>query len=199
MKFDVRIMAHPKRKSLVEEFCREYGLPFNCVSYDDSGSALNGAKKAYLAPISDDVTHRLILQDDVLIADGFFDIVQKNIEMFPYSVFSYYEGQDITFADKIKQSPYIKMQGCCICGLAVVIPKAMIRPCFEWIADNFPADYKHDDCAIGLYCLTHGVSVFSTIPSIVQHKLPMNSTMRGHNHATKVSATWIGKTIEGVN
>lgn len=196
MNFDIRIMAHPKRKNIIEEFCKKYNIAQDCISYDDSGSALNGARRAYLAPIDDNVTHRLILQDDVLIVNNFFDIVQKNIEMFPHAVFSYYEGRDVTFADKIKPSPYIKMQGCCICGLAVVMPKDFIHPCFSWIDDNFPADYKHDDCAIGLYCLLHGISVFSTIPSLVQHKLPMNSTMRGHNHAGKISTTWLGEVVE---
>lgn len=164
MRFDVRVMAHPKRKDRIQRFCAEYGIPQESVSYDDSGSALNGAKKAYLSDFDEGISHRLVLQDDVKICDGFFDIVQKNIESFPFSVFSYYEGQDITFADKVKQSPYIRMKGCCVCGLAVVIPKDVIVPCFEWIAYNFPADYRHDDCAIGLYCLTHGISVFFNYP-----------------------------------
>lgn len=200
VKIDIRIMASPKRRSHVLSMLEELGLDESVVSYDDrpnGGSPMYTAKKAWLSPVPEGVTHRIVLQDDVEMVNDFVNILHRAVSNFPYSIWSLYEGQSVKYEDRAWNSPYIRIKGCCCYGVALLMPVEFIVPCFDWAEEMLGSDYKHDDCAIGLYALINGLTVFSTIPSLVQHLAPTNSLMKGHNRESKVSAVYEGKNISG--
>lgn len=202
VKIDIRIMASPKRRPYVMKMLCDLGLDESIVAWDDrpnGGSPMYTSRKAWLAPIPDGATHRLVLQDDVEMVDRFGELIQTAAENFPKALWSFYEGRtSITgSADKKKPSPYIRIKGCCCYGVALMMPVEYIEPCFKWIEAELGADYKHDDCGIGLYSLINGVAVFSTIPSLVQHIAPTESLMKGHSRASKTSAVYEGKEVFG--
>lgn len=200
IKIDIRIMASPKRRSHVLKMLEELHLDESVVAWDDrpnGGSPMYTSRKAWLSPIPEGTTHRLVLQDDVEMVNHFSDILQIAAGNFPKAIWSLYEGQASIsgFDDKKKSSPYIRIKGCCCYGVALMMPVEYIRPCFDWIETELGIDYKHDDCGIGLFSVINGMTVFSTIPSLVQHIAPTKSLMQGHSRANKVSAVYEGKDI----
>jgi hypothetical protein len=73
---DIRIMAHPMRKDNVLKTLRTLNLSPSVVSWDDrpadkGGDAIYTARKAWTCPLPLDCTHRVVLQDDILLCDNF--------------------------------------------------------------------------------------------------------------------------------
>jgi hypothetical protein len=70
-KVDVKIMAVKPRRKFVLQMCERLGLDEkDTVIYDDrpnGGGPLYTCRKCWEAPIPDGVTHRIVLQDDLLI------------------------------------------------------------------------------------------------------------------------------------
>lgn len=199
MKLDIKIMGVEKRLPLIEETLKRTGLPHECVVLDDRGygganDAWYNAKRAWLAPLPLGTTHRLVLQDDALVCDGFVEIVNKIIAQFPDAMWMLNGNTWIEPEMRKTRSPYIKIRGGKTTGEAIILPVEHIRPMIEWSDDMFGETYKHDDSRIGWYCAYHSVPVMSTIPSLVDH-LPVETCIKHHNRKDRVSHTWVGVDI----
>jgi hypothetical protein len=168
---DVKIMAMPRRKDMVDVLLAGLGLDESAVCYDDrpnGGDPIYTAKKCWLAPLGAGVTHRLVLQDDIEVCNGFLEIVERAAATFPAAVYSFYNSR-IELQDRIASSPYVLVRGGRCQGQAILMPVSCIEPCFRWIAQALGADYRHDDAGVGEYCWRHGIPMMTTIPSTVQH------------------------------
>lgn len=198
-KLDVKIMGVKKRADMIAGLLKTTGLDISSVVLDDrgytgGGDAWYNAKRAWLSPIPEGCTHRLVLQDDIVICDGFIEICEKIINVFPEAIFSLYGGTWITPKMRKTDSPYINVRGCGIGGVAIIMPVEHIPKMIAWSDSVFGKDYKHDDGRIGFYALCHAIKVFGTIPDLTDH-LPVQTCIRGHNRKDRVSKTWIGKEI----
>lgn len=154
-KIDVKIMATPKRTEYLENMLKSLGMSKDIIVSDDrpnGGGALYNAKRCWFAPIEYDVTHRLVLQDDLDLCDNFMNILETAVSNFPYAMWSLYSSRVRESDRNNKQSPYLQKRGCGFHGQAILMPANYIKPCFEYIESVFPKDYPHDDCAIGSFC-----------------------------------------------
>lgn len=189
MKCDIKIMASPKRRAYVEEMVERLHLDIDKdVFFDDRTDpkgAMYTARKTWLLPFEDEsVTHRCVLQDDVLTGKDFEHIIQRLVSTYPDEVFSLYCSRT-ALVDMKKDGNYVEIAGCGVWGQGVIIPRKHIQPLFAWV-DSINPDYPHDDTAIGEYAKFHGVRVLTTVPNLIQHNCPTASLL-GYNNKNKVS------------
>ena len=163
-------------------------LPEMTVVWDDrpnGGDALYTARKAWLAPSSEEETHRLVLQDDVILCKGFRAIVDKIINAqpnLPITLLSLYG-----FPVKTQTSPYYYTSY--LHGPGIILPKKYIKPCFDWI--DTQTDERllpHDDLLITEYFRTHHIPMLTVFPNIIQH--PDNDTLLPYSYDWKRTSHW---------
>lgn len=165
---DIKIMAHSSRRDNVLKICKQLNMDESIVVYDDrenGGDALYTARKAWLTPIKEGITHRLVLQDDVLLCDNFLDIVSDVINTMKDKVISLFNLVPIELT-KNKECCYRKFET--LSGTAIIMPVVYIKNCWDWI-DKHCGECKHDDLMIAEYCKKHYIDMYTTIPSLVQH------------------------------
>lgn len=165
---DIKIMAHPSRRDNVLKILKQLNMEENIVIYDNreiGGDALYTARKAWLSPLPSDKTHRLVLQDDILLCDNFLNIVSDIINTMKDKVISLFNLVPIEMV-KNKQCCYMKYET--LSGCAIIMPAIYIQECWRWIDDN-SGGRKQDDLLIADYCKKHNIDMFTTIPTIVQH------------------------------
>jgi hypothetical protein len=165
---DIKIMAHPSRRSNVLKILKQLDMDESIVVYDDrenGGDALYTAKKAWTMPIDIEKTHRLVLQDDVLLCDNFLEIVNAIINTIPNKVISLFNMIPAELA-KDRQCCYKKYNT--LSGVAIIMPKIHIQDCWQWI-DMQDDNNNCDDLMIAKYCECHHIAMFTTLPAIVQH------------------------------
>lgn len=188
MKVEFRIMGVMKRREkYILPMLESLGMDESIVFYDEHNgkmkNALSNAKNAWLAPTDADFV--CVLQDDLLLCDGFVEAATECANNFPNAIFSFFNTR-LRKEDGSIETPYVKTIGCGVWGQAIMIPTYMIEPCFFWINENYGKDYKHDDIAIGFFASMNGVDVMTTVPGIVQH-LAHNDSVLGYNNKNKVS------------
>lgn len=167
---DVKIMAHPSRKDCVDQILNQLEMDESIVSYDDrdnGGDAIYVAEKAWKQPIQNRITHRLVLQDDVLLCNDFLKVASKIINDIPDVCISLYNGiQNDVRLDKT--NPYTKVNELCGCG--IILPVKHIEDCWNWINSQPESNYcRRDDEMIRRYCIVHGIEIYSTLPLTIQH------------------------------
>lgn len=165
---DIRIMAHPSRRDNVLKILKQLNMDESIVVYDDrvdGDDAICAARRAWLYPILSYKTHRLVLQDDVLLCDNFINIVHDIISTLPDKV--------ITLFNLIPRD-FVKNKECCyerierLFGCAIIMPVFCINDCWQWIDAHYD-NGKHYDMLISEYCKMNRIAMFTTIPVIVQH------------------------------
>ena len=165
---DIKIMAHPSRRDNVLKILQQLDMDESIVVYDDrehGGDALYTAKKVWSIPMDIEKTHRLVLQDDILLCDNFLEIVNTIINTMPNKVISLFN---------MLPSELVKNKQCCykkyytLSGVAIIMPKIYIQNCWKWI-DMHCGNNTNDDLMIARYCEEHCIDMFTTVPAIVQH------------------------------
>lgn len=172
--YDIRIMAHPSRKEHVSFLLSKLNMPEDIVVYDDrpnGGDAIYTSEKAWRSPITDPkVTHRVVLQDDVLLSDNFLEKLNDIVNTVPDKPISLFN----MFIDGL---PEYRYKSCCyfvtheISGVAILMPVEYIQPCWDWINEQKGRDNycKDDDIMITRYFESCQIAAYTTIPSLVQH------------------------------
>ena len=173
-KYDIRIMAHPSRKEMVKNILGQLGMSEDIVIYDDrkfGGDAIYTAEKAWKSPFTEnDITHRIILQDDIILADNFLEKCKDIVNTVPDNPISLSN----TF---IAGLPEYKYKSCCyfitheIWGVGIIMPIKYIEPCWNWINSQKGTDNycKCDDIMIMRYFESQNINAYTTIPCLVQH------------------------------
>ncbi len=203
---DIRIMACQRRSKNVECLLSQLHLSEDAVTWDDrpnGGDAMYTARKAWLHPLPVDATHRVVLQDDVTVCDGFTAIVTAIAQAHPDCAVS---GINFLrpFDYRRYATPYHKavaMSGCMI-----MLPTRIIIPCMDWCNALTDSEVKpHDDLCISMYCETHSITMLTTYPNIVQHPdddtlLPYkyNWVRTSHFFDPHAQADWGNEEIIGI-
>ena len=180
MKLDCRITGVHSRDKYINELLKQLNLNKNCVYYDDltppGHEPVKHVCTNWLYPIEQDVTHRIVLTDDVQLCDNFYNYVYKIIENFPNAVIGLFPNDDLEiypqYAKQIQQyissksSPYWKVSF--VSGQAIVMPQEYIQPCFNYILENHNENTP-DDNAISDWCNSNDITMITTIPALIQH------------------------------
>lgn len=200
-KVDVKIMAVKPRRKIVLSMLEQLGLSEEeTVIYDDrpnGGGTLYTCRKCWEAPIPDGVTHRLVLQDDVLLCDNFVDIMNMIVNTHPEFIFTLFCPR-IRFENALPDSPYIIINGCNTWGQGIMMPISYVKPVFEFVDAELGSDFPFDDGVYSWWAQREKVYIASTIPSTIQHLCPTESTL-GYNNKNKVTKVWTGPDLSGVN
>lgn len=171
MSIDVHIYGVHVRDSMIHNTKCKLGLSDDCIHYDDrpnGGFMIYTAKKAWLAPIDDGVTHRVALADDVEVCDGFMDICKQIAETHPKHIISFFPYEFMNRNPQIEMldTPYFKAH--ILSGCGIMMPVEYIKPCFDFIREKFH-DECPDDFAIQTWAQSVGVQILTTIPALLQH------------------------------
>jgi len=202
VKIDIKIMAVLKRKDNALRLAESTSLSNRDIIFDDRGVAGGGdawynAKRCWLFPLEAGTTHRLVLQDDIIVCNDFTDYVLKAVEQHPKAIWSFYNGGWIKNEFKTKNTPYCKINGCRTGAQALLIPVEHIQKMIDFTDNFLGSDYKHDDQRVGFYSLCNGINVMCCIPSLSDH-IGFDSCIPHHNNKSRVSRTF-NKDIKGEN
>lgn len=171
MKIDTHIFGVHERDSMLLATVDKLKIPDDCIHYDDrpnGGSVIYTAKKAWLAPASEDITHRIVLSDDVDACDGFLDICNQIVKAHPKSIISFFPYEFMKENPEIENvdTPYFKCH--IITGVALMMPVEYIEPCFSYIKTRYN-DVCADDEGIQAWAEENGIEMLTTIPALIQH------------------------------
>jgi len=179
-------MATPARAKNVTFLTSQ--IPEMNVVWDDrpnGGDAMYTARKAWLAPFQEDETHRLVLQDDVILCRNFKSIINKIIEAqpeYPITLLSFYNNPV-----KFQTSPYYRTNH--LHGPGIILPRKFIKPCFDWIdTQTNEVLLPHDDLMITEYFRSHHIPMLTVFPNIIQH--PDNDTLLPYTYSWKRTTPW---------
>ena len=198
MMLDVKIMGVKSRMAYILRLADRLGIGHENIVLDDrgqngGGSAWYNAKRAWGKPL-DGASHRMVIQDDVIVCNDFLNICGKIINQFPDAAFAFSCGAWIKPEMRKGESPYVRLKGCCISAQAIILPANHIYDMISWSDDLFGQEYKHDDGRIGWYLAYHGIPTYTVIPSLVDH-LQIDSVIPHHNRKDRFCRAWIGEDI----
>jgi hypothetical protein len=165
-----------------------------------------------LARTPADCTHRLVLQDDVLVCPGFTAAVRAAIAARPDRPLAFFVGgQSYAYAQAVYQAagrgePWALLDShianyTWVPVVALCWPASLALGCVPW-ADNRLADqprthgWRADDEIAGNYLHELGVPVLASVPSLVEHPDVIASVIHGRGFggslADRQAACFIG-------
>lgn len=170
-KIDIHVYGVHERDGMIAATVEKLGLCYDNVHYDDRterGLMMYTAKKAWLSPIPNGVTHRVALADDVEVCDGFWEICEQIIDAHPDAIISLFPYEFMSRIPAIEdiETPYFKCN--VLSGCAIIMPVEYIQPCFDYVKQRFD-DNCADDEGIQAYAEDAGVEMLTTVPATVQH------------------------------
>ena len=200
-KADIKIMAVKPRRHMVLDMLEQMGLDEeSTVIYDDrptGGGTLYTCRKCWEAPVPEGITHRVVLQDDLLLCNDFPEVINRIVNAQPEFIFSLYCSR-MKPEYAAPGTPYIIIKGRNAWGQGMLMPVAFVKPMFEFSDKELGPDFPYDDGIYAWWATQEGMEIMSTIPSTIQHRCPTESTL-GYNDKRKVSKVWIGEDLSAVN
>lgn len=167
-----KIVGVHARNSMIYEMKKK--LP-NCeVIYDErigGGYAFPILKKTWAAHYDPNETHRVVLNDDLELCDGFTDICQQIALMHPDKIVCLFSTNynDPKYDEALNSltTPYIYHDHA-LFGCAIMMPKAIANECMEYTQKYHP-DVKFESHAFLEFARKKGIHIITTIPCLVQH------------------------------
>ena len=171
---DIKIVGVHERDAMITAMNKELQLPDADIVYDTregGGYAFPILKQAWLAPYAEGETHRVVLNDDLEVCEGFREICEQIAVAHPDCIVSFFTTYfNSGYCDEeiaALQTPYVTHDRG-IFGCAIMMPKDVAIECMEYTDQNFP-DIKFESHAFHQFALERGIPVISTIPCLVQH------------------------------
>lgn len=194
MKFDIKIYGITDRKDQIlknKEILNLADSDVNMIEKDGK-FCYDLAKQTWLLPWEEDVTHRLVLQDDAELCPDFKRRLQEVIEARPDDIIF------LTALDFDKECEEANNLESCytplryaIQGCAIVIPTKYIKDVFDWSEKIYglhamETGEMHEDMAIVRYGIKHRLKVLITVPSLTQH-IGDHSQLFGYTNPTRTA------------
>lgn len=199
VRLSVAVMHHPKRAHMIERVAN--GISSNgrdnvtIVEDTYSEGLMATARRAWHA-FPFDATHHLVLQDDVAVCRDFVRSVCKVITHKPRDPIGLYAPRKVIEEARAAGSAWAVINDG-VWGQAVLLPVPLWRMFFLWCDLHFNGDaYPHDDIRLMLFCLSKGLPVWTTVPSLVEHLCPSDSII-GYSNANRVARWFIGEHVSG--
>ena len=170
---DIRIMAHPSRSENVTKMLQALNFSEDIVVWDDrpgKNDAMYTARKAWTAPIHGGCTHRLVLQDDGELCEGFLEIAEQVAAKHPQEIVSFMHEGEVPSEGRYR--PHVFSV-----GVALMIPVALLDDLWWFVDNRLPVValphlheiIKHDTTCIRYWLRYRDIPCITTVPSLVQH------------------------------
>jgi len=170
---DVHIYAVEQRRENVETLLK--AIPNAVVHWDTYEGSIResynqNCRSAWLAPIPEGVTHRIVLADDAGVCDNFLKIAQKCADKFPDALWAF-----CTVHPAEDDKPYSIICSKFPMGVGMMMPVQHIRPIYEpWVITREQAAGKGwytntDETVVEKNVRKNKLTLMSTNPNIVSH------------------------------
>lgn len=171
---DIRIMAHPSRAENVAKIREALNLPEDAISWavmDGSSSPMATARMAWNAPIPDGCTHRIVIQDDAEICNGFLCIAEKAAAKHPDEIVTFFHMGELPDGERYQE--YMLSV-----GVALMLPVKLIAKFFHYIDNDIhrycakellPDLLKADTSCMRSWARNRHIRCVTTVPTLVQH------------------------------
>lgn len=124
-----------------------------------------------------DVSHRVILQDDALPCVNFPALAHEALQERPEQIVCFFvpgvkaAGAKRMRDAQIRRERWVDIGGTAITPLvATAWPEHLIQPLVDFMeSPRMQAKYSHDDPVATLFVKKNKLSVWATVPSLVQH------------------------------
>lgn len=178
MVLSVAIQHHPSRAYLIPSLLA--ALPGAEVIEDPDPEGPRSAWRTYREAIRrtpDTATHRLIVQDDVLLCRNFLAAVERAVASRPENLLCFFHAPDprenlwIIHAAMNEGSAWADIStGRWIPVLALAWPVELAACLLEYVdSQDWPAEFIADDEIVGRFAHACEVQVFTSCPSLVDH------------------------------
>lgn len=165
--FDIKIMTCQDRFNMAKLLSDKLNISDEniFVDYDRKGPLFN-AIQCWQAPIPDNITHRILLQDDAITCNDFKNICQMIISahpecifnLFPFDLSSSFLGKDV------KDGYYTVLM---FFGVGIIMPVQYIDSFVEY-ATLYPQGTA-DDLTLQYFVYKNNIPSLQFKPAIIQH------------------------------
>lgn len=190
----IGIMTVPSRleltNSLVKKLEEQGVQPYVSIDEDMKGTWFNWKRTAKLIQ-SNNHSHALILQDDVILCKDFYQEYKKLLDLDstnPICLFT---------AFPIKRGFYI--QNYVASGQGISMPIHLLDELFNWHENNYKPEWGgDDDFRLNYWCKYTGNHFRYHIPTLIDHNINIETTL-GPNHIMQAQGSpWNSKDFIGV-
>lgn len=201
----VAIQHHPIRSELVQELLGD--IPGAELATDPEPNAMRNPWRSYrhaLQTTPPGATHRMIVQDDVRVCDGFLPAVLAAVAAKPDRILSFfvagnpYEHSQAVYAACDRGSSWAELDNQRWCpAVCLVWPAYHVPAVLAWVvAQNWPDAFRADDEIVGRYCRYADVLPLASVPSLVDHPDDVPSLLgqkaQYGQDPGRTTACWIG-------
>ena len=175
--FDIKVYGVEKRMPMIKNIMNKLDLTEDDVFLDDrphGGDALYTSKKALLASPRFDITHRVVLQDDVEVCNNFKQIVAEIIKTHPDKIIALFPWDfylKIVLDNNpnlVNQTPYVE-NGRHVTGCGFILPYQYIRPYLCYAEEHCHDKWFYEDQAWFDWAKENKITILNTIPALIQH------------------------------
>lgn len=203
----VGVLSVPERKQHVQQLLKHLKLDESIVALDvkHEGHVVNWWRAANIAmsrPLSGSTkpTHALIVEDDAQPCLDFIAAVQRLVRLYPDRTISFFTRDPVV--QHAATGELVRVNDVPT-DLAVVYPITWLKAVqadYEMCRDDFARHKRR--IGYGADELRHELRpdklVWATVPSLVQHGCPTQSTL-GHRYPTNVAARFVGSETSGLS
>lgn len=198
MKLGVKIKGMKEREPFIDYELERLGLKNKkneVVMYCDKTRDIKNLCVEAMKSLGSDITHALILDDDVLLCDDCLSLVKKCCKNFPDAVFGFCTRHHFPFKEKDineKESPYLKFESrIFFFGQAFLFPMKYLDDYAQFCKKNIP-NVPNSDRALIKFCKSRNIPVMTVYPSLVQHRYTADSLL-DHDTSRLQSLYWFGE------
>jgi hypothetical protein len=160
------------------------------------------ARRAWIDHRRFESTHHLVIQDDITICKDFLASVNAALSVksdVPVSFFDLSRG----ITDAEAKGLHWATRKSISMAQAIAIPTPMIDPAIAWIDKHVKPETEGDDERLSIYFLSHGITVWYTVPSLVEHT-DNGQSLLGHpdklpTGKRRIAASFIGTNRSGLD
>lgn len=163
-------------KKLVEISARKYGIPVQ-ISFDDGTLGIwKNFKQAALMGGGIEGTHRIILQDDVTFERNVLEKLLYILQFAPSdNIITFYNPTNKEYLSAFEQGAHILKTYNTFWLQGAIYPNALLKSLCD-VMDNI-SNVNSCDCRVAAYCQLNKISVYSIVPSLIQHIGAFRSSM----------------------
>jgi len=193
----VAVMTHPRRLDHAQTLAAAlHPHPVDIVLDpvpDGPPESLRTAVRAWAA--AGDATHHLVLQDDVVVIDGFIDHVLQDVVEFPEAALAYFahwsclNGMAVRLGALLDARWVEAIHEWTPC-LALVLPRRVALG-FAEFGLSYHHEPRRDDNVMQLLLTSKGVPTYLSVPCLVNHT-PLPSLLGHDPKGTRKAACFLG-------
>lgn len=136
------------------------------------------------------VSHHLVLQDDLALCRDFIGAVEEVIRARPNHLISLYTNAESVYTARARGEAWVEKAGAS--GPSVIWPGELIGEFLQWQDKHINRNFEWDTVRVSMWLIKTSKRAFATVPSLTQH-LGSESSLLGLNGSHKVAAWFIGE------